>query len=148
MLSFIFRSRLVLSKRIVGSRKYFFHARLSIAGLDAEVADSIRLIAWMKICRTELNILSGMKEIEGAAPQRVPIDSEGTSRIFVSAESPVTKFLENGFLWTIPLNSSAGGSIIRRKVTGEIESRGEERVGRERRLSLVSIGEVESPRLK
>lgn len=98
IVSFIFRSRLVLSKRIVGSRKYFFHARLSVAGLAADAVDSILLIAWIKICRTEFNMLSGIKEIDGAAPQRVPIDSEGTSRMFVSAEIPVTKFLENGFL--------------------------------------------------
>ena len=68
-----FRSRLVLSKRMEGSRKYFFHARLSIAKLAADAVDSILLIAWIKICRTEFNMLSGIKEIDGAAPQRVPI---------------------------------------------------------------------------
>ena len=59
-----------------------------LARLDADAVDSILLIAWINICRTECNMLSGIKEIDGAAPQRVPIDSAGTSRMFVSAEIP------------------------------------------------------------
>ncbi len=48
----------------------------------------------MKIWRICFNmaLLSGIKELVGATPQRVPILSNGTSKIFVCGPSPVTKF--------------------------------------------------------